>query len=144
MGKNIILKTRVWINANKGRIIKFLISLIFLATILLVLNNNIFAIVNSAISSVTDPRQSDPSSAGVNPTNVNTILKIIRIVSIGSAVILITVDAIKYFTSIDSTDKAEIKRKMFFYFIGGFLIFCATTVYELIANFANEAGQNLG
>lgn len=67
----------------------------------------------------------------------NTILGIIRYISAGVAVIATLVLAIKYmYTSPD--EKAEIKKKLIPFIIGGVLIFGATYIVKIVETFVGE------
>ncbi len=62
----------------------------------------------------------------------NPILTVIQVASIGVAVILVIMDGIKFITTVDNSEKANIKRRILYYIIGGVFIFIPTTIVNLI------------
>lgn len=63
------------------------------------------------------------------------ILSIVQVIAVATAVIMLIVLAIKYISSAPN-DKAEIKKHAVIYVVGAVLLFGATGILELIRNFA--------
>lgn len=81
----------------------------------------------------------DPSSGGVTSLYQlgNTILGILQYIGVGVAVIATLMLAMKYmYTSPD--EKAEVKKKLIPYIIGGFLVFGAVQLVKLVEIFTKE------
>lgn len=81
----------------------------------------------------------DPSSGGVTTLYDlgNTILGILQYIGVGVAVIACLILAIKYmYTSVD--EKAEVKKKLIPFIIGGFLVFGAVQLVKLVESFTKE------
>ena len=64
----------------------------------------------------------------------NPILTLIQIVSAGVATGLIIFDGIKLLTTTDNSEKANLKRKLMYYVIGGVLIFAPATLLKLLSD----------
>ena len=79
-----------------------------------------------------------PNTTNTNDiTNVgNSIMGILNIIGILTAVIILMVLGIKYMMG-SAEEKAEYKKTMIPYIIGAILIFGATTIANAIYNFAN-------
>lgn len=69
----------------------------------------------------------------------NKILSILQFIGSGVAVIATLLLAIRYMYS-SPDDKAEIKRKLIPYIIGGVMIFGVTKLIELAAQFVSDLG----
>lgn len=81
----------------------------------------------------------DPSSGGVTSLYElgNIILGILQYIGVGVSIIAILILAIKYmYTSVD--EKAEIKKKLIPFIIGGFLVFGAVQLVKLVEIFTKE------
>lgn len=81
----------------------------------------------------------DPSSGGVTSLYElgNIILGILQYIGVGVSIIACLILAIKYmYTSVD--EKAEIKKKLIPFIIGGFLVFGAVQLVKLLETFTKE------
>lgn len=81
----------------------------------------------------------DPSSGGVTSLYElgNIILGILQYIGVGVSIIACLILAIKYmYTSVD--EKAEIKKKLIPFIIGGFLVFGAVQLVKLVEIFTKE------
>ena len=93
----------------------------------------IFSIKSSAIDQliefIEDPGRKVPEEPVVQIANP--ILTLIQIISAGVAMGLIIYDGIKLLTTSDNSEKANLKRKLIYYVIGGILI-CKLIIYIFI------------
>lgn len=71
-------------------------------------------------------------------TAAGSILAIVQVVAIATAIIMLIVLAIKYISSAPN-DKAEIKKHAVVYVVGAVLLFGASGILQLIRNFAGSA-----
>ena len=81
----------------------------------------------------------NPSSGGVTTLYElgNIILGILQYIGVGVSIIACLILAIKYmYTSVD--EKAEIKKKLIPFIIGGFLVFGAVQLVKLVEIFTKE------
>lgn len=81
----------------------------------------------------------DPSSGGVSTLYDlgNTILGILQYIGVGVSIIACLILAIKYmYTSVD--EKAEVKKKLIPFIIGGFLVFGAVQLVKILEIFTKE------
>lgn len=96
----------------------------------------IFSIKSSAIDQliefIEDPGRKVPEEPVVQIANP--ILTLIQIISAGVAMGLIIYDGIKLLTTSDNSEKANLKRKLIYYVIGGILIFAPATIIKTLAN----------
>lgn len=122
---------------NKNILKRIIVFTFLLLSIFVFLNTTVFAGASSIAGSVEDPSKSDPSKY-INVKAINTFLSVIKAVSIGVAVILITIDGIKYLTEPDAEKKAFLQQKIFYYLIGGVLIFGAVQILQLFSKFSQE------
>ena len=84
-------------------------------------------------------------SAGKNDTTVinstksimGTIINVIRIVGTGVSVIMLTYVAIKYMSAAPS-EKAEFKKSATAFIVGAVVLFAATNLLKILADFAVE------
>ena len=68
---------------------------------------------------------------------VGTAINIIRIVGTGIAIIMLTYVAIKYMSAAPS-EKAEFKKSAMALIVGAIVLFAATNILSIIANFASK------
>lgn len=115
-----------------------LIILIYFGFIFL--SYNVMALQTDALTDVIkNPAENNPEEK--LKSVINPMLTIIQILAIGIAVILIINDGIKYVTAADSASRANIKRKIAYYIIGGILIFAPVTITKYIINLADTASD---
>lgn len=67
----------------------------------------------------------------------NIILGIIQVIGIGVAMIALLILAIRYMYS-SPDEKAEVKKKLIPFVIGGVLVFGATSLIKIVETFADE------
>lgn len=116
-----------------NKLIKRIIFFFLILSIVLCISTNVYAEINP-VSVV-----STPSSEGTDTlyTIGNTILGIVQVVGIGVAVIALLILGIKYmYTSPD--EKADIKKQLIPFIIGGFLVFGATSLVKIVETFTGE------
>lgn len=92
--------------------------------------NSVFAASNIT-GMVTDPKSSSPDSGLTNIANP--ILAAIKIIVFGVVVGLVINDGIKLLTTVDNSEKANLKRKLLYYIIGGILVFAPIYVVEMLS-----------
>ncbi len=68
---------------------------------------------------------------------VGTVINVIRIVGTGIAIIMLTYIAIKYMSAAPS-EKAEFKKSATGMIVGAIVLFAASNILQVIANFANK------
>ena len=68
---------------------------------------------------------------------VGTAINVIRIVGTGIAIIMLTYVAIKYMSAAPS-EKAEFKKSATAMIVGAIVLFAASNILQVIANFANK------
>jgi len=75
----------------------------------------------------------------VSPTQkvMSTIINVIRVVGTGIALIMLTYVGIKYMSAAPS-EKADFKKSATAYVVGAIILFGATNVLTIIANFATS------
>ena len=83
--------------------------------------------------------EAGPSADGTNSlyTVGNIILGIFQVIGIGVAMIALFILAIRYMYS-SPDEKAEVKKKLIPFVIGGVLVFGATSLVRIVETFANE------
>ncbi len=119
----------------KRKVLTNFLRIILLAIMLsAVISNFVFA--EDIVDALTDPSKGDPEGELIQV--VNPILSIIQVVSIGAAVGLIISDGIKLLTTTDNSEKANLKRKILYYLIGGIFIFAPVTVIKVLSNTAEN------
>ena len=91
----------------------------------------------------TDTFDSKGNSAGIEDVSnvIGSILRIVRTVAVGVAVIMLIVLAIKYISAAPS-EKAEIKKSATIYVVGAVLLFSAAGVLAIIQQFATNISAN--
>lgn len=86
-----------------------------------------------------DPTKITPNdntqAASKARTVAGSILSIVQVIAVATAVIMLIVLAIKYISSAPN-DKAEIKKHAVIYVVGAVLLFGASGILALIQNFA--------
>ena len=107
--------------------------------IVLILGTNIFA-------AQIQPSQLIGGTANPNAvtglTNIGKqIVSIVQTVGVVVAVVILLVLGVKYLMG-SAEEKAEYKKSMIPYIIGAILIFAATTVVNIVYNFANGLNTN--
>lgn len=101
---------------------------------------NVMALPTDALTgTIEDPAKRLPENKLKDVANP--ILTVIQILVIGGAVILIISDGIKYITASDSATKANLKRKLAYYIIGGILIFAPVTITKYLMTLADSASD---
>lgn len=102
--------------------------------------NNVKALDASAVTgTLENPLERTPEEK--LKSIVNPMLTVLQILSIGIAAILIVNDGIKYVTASDSATKANLKRKLAYYIIGGVFVFAPVTITKYIINLADTASD---
>lgn len=109
---------------------------------LIIINFFIFSLTMFSFAGGMDPISiawSGPDLTGVDTLYGlgNTILGIIQYVGAGVAVIATLLLAMRYMYS-SPDDKAEIKRKLMPFIIGGVLVFGATSLVKIVETFVGE------
>ena len=98
-----------------------------------------------ATSTYPDPTQFDTmgNTAGLTEVSnvIGSILRVVRTVAVGVAVIMLIVLAIKYISAAPS-EKAEIKKSAMIYVVGAVLLFAAAGVLQVIQSFATNIGTS--
>lgn len=92
-----------------------------------------------------DPTKITPNdttnAASKARTVAGSILSIVQVIAVATAVIMLIVLAIKYISSAPN-DKAEIKKHAVIYVVGAVLLFGASGILSLIQNFAKVFNDN--
>ncbi len=114
---------------------KILFTLLIIFTLIILSRNNAFAFSNLQ-NDIQDPRKTPPE--GKILEIVNPILTLIQIISIGISTGLIIIDGIKLLTTTDNSEKANLKRKLFYYIVGGILVFAPTTVFKYLSSLSTS------
>lgn len=109
---------------------KTLFILLIIFVLMILFSNKIFA-VDYLVDLIEDPSATTPE--GKILEIANPILTLIQIISAGMALGLIIYDGIKLLTTIDNSEKANLKRKILYYIIGGVLIFAPATLIKYIS-----------
>lgn len=120
------------------------INKIFVIFITIVFILSISTIANADLAEDIVDRSSVDPSGGIDGardlfTLGNKILSILQFIGGGVAVIATLLLAIRYMYS-SPDDKAEIKRKLIPYIIGGVMIFGVTNLIQLAAQFVSDLG----
>lgn len=120
------------------------INKIFVIFITIVFILSISTIANADLAENIVDRSSVDPSGGIDGardlfTLGNKILSILQFIGGGVAVIATLLLAIRYMYS-SPDDKAEIKRKLIPYIIGGVMIFGVTNLIQLAAQFVSDLG----
>lgn len=121
------------------------INKIFVIFITIVFILSISTIANADLAEDIVDRSSVDPSGGIDGardlfTLGNKILSILQFIGGGVAVIATLLLAIRYMYSSPPDDKAEIKRKLIPYIIGGVMIFGVTNLIQLAAQFVSDLG----
>ncbi len=120
---------------------RFFILLIFVSFIFLLQNLSLAAAWNpvtdglNKVDGWVDSASNDGGIANSTQRVVGTIVNVIRIVGTGIAVIMLTYVAIKYMSAAP-TEKAEFKKSATAMIVGAIVLFAATNILTVIANFA--------
>ena len=84
-------------------------------------------------------KPNDDTGAASQFQNVaGSILAIVQVIAVATAVIMLIVLAIKYISSAPN-DKAEIKKNAIVYVVGAIILFGASGLLQLIKTFAQDA-----
>lgn len=109
--------------------------------ILMVAMMVVFSLTQFAFADMPSPTDFDNrgNSAGIDSVSnvIGSILKLVRTVAIGVAVIMLIVLAIKYISAAPS-EKADIKKSATIYIVGAVLLFAASGVLTIIQQFADN------
>ncbi len=117
-------------NKSSKKII-FILLIVILFIVLFALNNSVFA-MSTLTGIVEDPGKTLPEPKIIEISNP--ILTLVQIVSGGIATGLIIFDGIKLLTTVDNSEKANLKRKLMYYAIGGVLIFAPATILKTLSS----------
>lgn len=120
------------------------INKIFVIFITIVFILSISTIANADLAEDIVDRSSVDASGRIDGTDAlftlgNKVLTILQFIGSGVAVIATLLLAIRYMYS-SPDDKAEIKRKLIPYIIGGVMIFGVTNLIQLAAQFVKDLG----
>ncbi len=127
----------------KKKIIKIIsIILVSIATVFILQNATLAA---SSVGTLLEEVKTDSASwkdadansnvAKTTQNIVGTAINVIRIVGTGIAIIMITYVAIKYMSAAPS-EKAEFKKSATAMIVGAIVLFAATNILKIIADFA--------
>lgn len=118
---------------KKETAIKILAAMLTLLMLVGCMQSTVFA------DDYLDPTQikanDETGAAGKARTVAGSILSIVQVIAVATAVIMLIVLAIKYISSAPN-DKAEIKKHAVIYVVGAVLLFGASGILALIQNFA--------
>ncbi len=118
--------------------------LIFLNIIFLLVNVSLAATISSVDSLLGEVKvgnttwnDADTTKGVTNTTQkvISTGINVIRVVGTGIAIIMLTYVAIKYMSAAPS-EKAEFKKSATAMIVGAIVLFAATNILKIIANFA--------
>lgn len=126
---------------KKETAIKILAAMLTLLMLIGCMQSTVFA----GDSQYLDPNSIKPNdttgAAGKAQTVAGSILSIVQVIAVATAVIMLIVLAIKYISSAPN-DKAEIKKHAVIYVVGAILLFGASGILALIRNFAGVFNDN--
>ena len=113
---------------NVRRIVNLLLVIMFVFSI--------FSTVHAAIDPTTVI--TGPSSSGASSLyKANIILGIFQALGAGVAMVALLVLAIRYMYS-SPDEKAEVKKKLIPYIMGGVMVFGATSLVKIVETFTND------
>lgn len=115
----------------KRKKLKIFFTIIFTLTYLSVFFSNYITLAFDDTLSIIDDPATNPPDSEITKI-VNPILTIIQTITIGVALGLIVNDGIKMITTTDNSEKANLQRKIVYYFIGSFLIFTPVTIIKIL------------
>jgi len=121
----------------KKNMLKVTSEILTILMVSMVLTNFAYAGWSTSISGIADGTVK-ASYSGANDkveSVVGGIIHIARIIAIGVAVIMLIAVAMKYLTAAPG-DKAEIKKHAVVYVVGAIVLFGASGILDIIANFA--------
>lgn len=110
-------------------ILIFVWSLIFIS--ILLFSNQVFAAASSLTALIDDPAKTTPEGELTKITNP--ILTMLQIIAAGLAFGFIIYDGIKLVTTTDNSERANLKRKIAYYVIGGLLVFVPVSVIKMLS-----------
>ncbi len=124
----------------KKRIIKILFVVAVILGILLSAHTVLASDVTGLFDGSTVGTEVDPSK-GIELTTdvIGKILSVIRIVAVSLAIVVLTYLGIKYMMAAPS-EKADIKKQYVTFVIGVVVFVAATTILDVIKNFAAQIG----
>ncbi len=111
---------------------KIIFIILIVLMLIFIFSTKSFAGITQFIQYIRDPGREIPEGTVVQIANP--ILTLIQIISAGVAMGLIIYDGIKLLTTSDNSEKANLKRKLIYYVIGGVLIFAPATIIKTLAN----------
>lgn len=118
-----------------------IVSILIILLNIAFLFTNLFDVVSNAAykynMEATWTNQGDSNVTGVAENIVGTAITVIRIVGTGMAIIMLTYVAIKYMTAAPS-EKADFKKSATAFVVGAIVLFAATNILAVIANFATS------
>lgn len=105
---------------------------------------SLILIIFLIITSVSDAAITDKFQGTTNPEGADkissvlgSVLKIVRLVGAGIAVLILSVLGTKYMIA-SAGERAEIKKYAVVYVIGAVVLVASTTIIDLLVNFATE------
>lgn len=126
---------------KKETAIKILAAMLTVLMLVGCMQSTIFAI-DSTYLNPSDIKANDTTGAAKKAQTVaGSILSIVQVIAVATAIIMLIVLAIKYISSAPN-DKAEIKKHAVIYVVGAVLLFGASGILELIRNFAGVFNDN--
>lgn len=116
----------------KKKLLKIFFITIFILIFLSILFSfsNVFALTD-IVKKVKDPALDEPE--GKIKEIANPILTMIQTIIAGVAIAFIINDGIKLLTEPDPSERANLQRKIAYYFIGGILLFAPVTVLKMLS-----------
>lgn len=118
---------------------------VVLTIIMFVFSLSSLVLAAGTASTYPDPTTFDTmgNTAGITEVGsvIGSILRLVRTVAVGVAVIMLIVLAIKYISAAPS-EKAEIKKSAMIYVVGAVLLFAAAGVLQVIQSFAGNIGTS--
>lgn len=124
----------------KKGIIKVLFVMAVIFEVVLFTNTVLASDVTGLFDGSTVGTEVDPSKGIALTTDViGKILSVIRIIAVSLAIVVLTYLGIKYMLAAPS-EKAEIKKQYVTFVIGVVVFVAATTILDVIKNFATQFG----
>lgn len=128
---------------KKETAIKILAAMLTILMLTVCMQATVFA--TDYMDPKTIQAQDTTGAAKKAQTVAGSILAIVQVIAVATAIIMLIVLAIKYISSAPN-DKAEIKKHAVIYVVGAVLLFGASGILGLIRNFAdvfNDKGGNV-
>lgn len=119
--------------------LKIIVLFVVVLVLTIVLSNVAFAAWNPG-KAIKDAENWNSTGNVVNSTKtiMGTAINVIRIVGTGIAIIMITYIAIKYMSAAPN-EKADFKKSATGFIVGAVVLFAATNILTMIADFATKA-----